>query len=210
MKYNSIFPIIALSMGLPALGSQEQITPVPSQQQTAEQAELQEDAQITRGQLANGVNYIIRPTAEPQGRASVRLFVNTGSLDEEEHEKGIAHLIEHLVFNGSRNFKRGELIPAMQKLGLGFGGDANAYTSLLETVYMLDLPNLKDETVDFAFTILRDFADGATLEDSAIEHERGIVRSELYARDSATYRASLAMLRHAAPGTRLPDYLLLL
>lgn len=207
MKYNSIFPIIALSLGLPALGSQEQITPVPGQQQTAEQAELQEDAQITRGQLANGVNYIIRPTAEPQGRASVRLFVNTGSLDEEEHEKGIAHLIEHLVFNGSRNFKRGELIPAMQKLGLGFGGDANAYTSLLETVYMLDLPNLKDETVDFAFTILRDFADGATLEDSAIEHERGIVRSELYARDSATYRASLAMLRHAAPGTRLPDYL---
>ncbi len=207
MKYHSLIPIILLGLSVPVLSAQEQAAPAPAVQETAAVAELQEDPQLTRGQLANGVSYIIRPTSEPKGRASVRLYVNTGSLDEQEHEKGISHLLEHLVFNGSRNFKRGELIPAMQQMGLGFGGDANAYTSLLHTVYMLDLPNLNDETVDFAFTIMRDFADGATLEDSAIDHERGIVKSELYARDSASYRASIAMFRHAAPGTRLPEYL---
>lgn len=205
MKYTSLLSLVLLGMGLPILCAQEQ-APVPAQTE-ALSPELQEDPQIMQGTLPNGVRYIIRPTSEPKGRASVRLFVNTGSLDEQEHEKGISHLIEHLVFNGSRHFKRGELIPTMQRLGLGFGGDANAYTSLLETVYMLDLPNLNDETVNFAFTIMRDFADGATLEDSAIDHERGIVRSELYARDSASYRTSIAALRHAAPGTRLADYL---
>ncbi len=202
MKYYTLLPLLSLPLGSALLCANE-IQP----QTSAPLAALQEDPQITRGQLANGVSYIIRPTAEPKGRASVRLYVGVGSLDEQEHEKGISHLIEHLVFNGSRNFKRGELIPTMQRLGLGFGGDANAYTSLLETVYMLDLPNLQDETVNFAFTIMRDFADGATLEDSAIDHERGIVKSELYARDSASFRAMVGLMRHAAPGTRLPDYL---
>lgn len=204
MTYRYLLSLLALTVSAPLAGAQEAPTQATAQQQAPE---LQTDSQITSGELPNGVKYIIRPTAEPQGRASVRLHVNVGSLDEQEHEKGISHLIEHLVFNGSRNFKRGELIPTMQQLGLGFGGDANAYTSLLETVYMLDLPNLKDETVNFAFTIMRDFADGATLEDSAIDHERGIVRSELYARDSASYRSMVATLRHAAPGTRLADYL---
>ena len=207
MKYLSLLPIILLGMSVPVLCAQEATPGTAATQAATPVPELQEDPQITEGKLENGVRYIIRPTAEPQGRASVRLYVNAGSLDEQEHEKGISHLIEHLVFNGSRNFKRGELIPTMQQLGLGFGGDANAYTSLLETVYMLDLPNLKEETVNFAFTIMRDFADGATLEDSAIDHERGIVKSELHARDSASYRAMIAMLRHTAPGTRLADYL---
>lgn len=207
MKYRYVLPLLALTVGSSVLCAQDPTEAVALQQAADKLAELQTDPQITQGELPNGVKYIIRPTAEPKGRASVRLHVNVGSLDEQEHEKGISHLLEHLVFNGSRNFKRGELIPTMQQLGLGFGGDANAYTSLLQTVYMLDLPNLKDETVNFAFTIMRDFADGATLEDSAIDHERGIVKSELYARDSASYRAMIAMLRHAAPGTRLADYL---
>ncbi len=207
MKYSSLLPIITLVWSFPVVQATPAAETTAHEQVEAVQPTLQEDPELTQGKLENGVRYIIRPTAEPQGRASIRLFVNTGSLDEQEHEKGISHLIEHLVFNGSRNFKRGELIPAMQQLGLGFGGDANAYTSLRETVYMLNLPNLKEETVDFAFTIMRDFADGATLEDSAIDHERGIVKSELYARDSASYRASIALFRHAAPGTRLPEYL---
>jgi len=159
------------------------------------------------GQLENGLSYIIRPTREPKGRASVRLYVNTGSLNETEEVSGASHFLEHLVFNGSRHFKRGELIPAMQKLGLGFGGDANAYTSLLQTVYMLDLPNLKDETVDFAMIIMRDFADGATLEDDAIDHERGIVVSELKARDSKSYRASVQLMKQYLRGTRTPDFM---
>ncbi len=179
----------------------------PTEALAAALAPLKVDPQLHRGQLENGLTYLIRPTKEPAGRASVRLFVNTGSLNESPETSGISHFIEHMVFNGSRNFKRGELIPAMQNLGLGFGGDANAYTSLLETVYMLDLPNLKPETVDFAMTILRDFADGAELADEAIDIERGIIVSELKSRDSASYRAGIEQLRHLVGGSRVPDYL---
>lgn len=208
MKYQNILPIVALALSVPVLRAQEApAQPAPQQAEAPAQQELTEDPRITRGELPNGIKYIIRPTAEPQGRACLRLYVNVGSLDEQEHEKGISHLLEHLVFNGSRNHKRNELIPELQQRGFGFGGDVNAYTGLLQTVYMLNLPNLKEDTVDFAFTVLRDFADGATLTDDAIDHERGIVRSELYARDSASYRASIAMLRHCAPGMRLADYL---
>ncbi len=176
-------------------------------QPAAEQQELVRDPQIISGQLENGFSYIIRPTKEPAGRASVRLYVATGSLDEQEESSGISHFLEHMVFNGSRNFKRGELIPTMQKLGLGFGGDANAYTALEQTVYMLDLPNLSEQTVNFAFTIMRDFADGATLEDDAIDHERGIIVSELKSRDSRNYRSTLAMLNQLAEGTRVATFM---
>ncbi len=170
-------------------------------------APLTHDDKLRTGKLENGLSYMIRPTAEPAGRASIRLFVETGSLDESEETSGVAHFLEHLVFNGSRHYKRGELIPKMQKLGLGFGGDANAYTSLLHTVYKLDLPNLDEETVDFALTIMRDFADGATLEDEAIDKERGIVISELKSRDSEKYRAMIGTLRHLTEGSRVADFM---
>ncbi len=185
--------------------NQEQMQTI--QAPAAEQMELVKDPLLTQGKLANGLSYIIRPTKEPAGRASIRLYVSTGSLDEQTETSGISHFLEHMVFNGSRSFKRGELIPAMQKLGLGFGGDANAYTSLQRTVYMLDLPNLKDETVDFALTIMRDFADGASLEDEAIDHERGIIVSELKSRDSESYRAMLGMIDQLCEGSRVAKFM---
>lgn len=190
---------------LSPLAAQDAPAPTPAQGQT--EAPLMQDPELLCGRLPNGLSYIIRHTAEPAGRGSLRLFVNTGSLNEDESNQGISHFLEHMVFNGSRHFKRGELIPAMQRLGLGFGGDANAYTSLLRTVYQLDLPKLDEPTLDFAFTILRDFADGATLEGEAIDHERGIVISELKVRDSASYRSGIAALRQLCEGTRVPDYL---
>lgn len=168
---------------------------------------LRQDPELTVGKLENGITYMIRPTAEPKGRMSVRLYVDAGSLNEDEKNTGISHFIEHLVFNGSRTFKRGELIPAMQRLGLGFGGDANAYTSFEQTVYMLDLPNLNEETVDFAMKIIRDFGDGATMDAEAIEKERGIVVSELKTRDSLAYRAMVGMIDFQLPGTRVAQFL---
>lgn len=182
----------------------------PAERRTPEFAKeesLRQDPELVVGTLPNGLSYMIRPTAEPKGRMSVRLYVDVGSLNENESNSGISHFIEHLEFNGSRTFKRGELIPAMQRLGLGFGGDANAYTSLEQTVYMLDLPNLKDETVDFAMKIMRDFGDGATMDAEAIEKERGIVVSELKTRDSLAYRAMVNMLDFQLPGTRAAHFL---
>ncbi len=207
MKKLSLLSLLFLPMAGGVLYAQAPALPAPVADEAASHAPLQADPQLISGTLENGMRYLIRPTKEPAGQASMRLYVNTGSLNESEETKGISHFIEHMVFNGSRHFKRGELIPAMQKLGLGFGGDANAYTGLLQTVYMLDLPNLRPETVDFALTIMRDFADGATLTDDAIDHERGIIVSELKARDSESYRAGIAMLRHLVGGSRVPDYL---
>ncbi len=203
----SALPLIMLPLLGGVLYAQAPATVAAATGEQASHAPLQADPQLLCGQLENGLRYLIRPTKEPAGQASMRLFVDTGSLNESEETKGISHFIEHMVFNGSRHFKRGELIPAMQKLGLGFGGDANAYTSLLQTVYKLDLPNLNPETVNFALTIMRDFADGATLTDEAIDHERGIIVSELKARDSESYRAGIETLRHLVGGSRVPDYL---
>lgn len=166
---------------------------------------LKMDPQIVTGKLENGLTYYIRPNAEPKGRMSIRLRVDTGSLNEVEENQGIAHFIEHLVFNGSKHFKRGELTPIMQRHGLGFGGDANAFTSFDQTVYMLDLPNLEDKTTDLAFTIVRDFADGALLEESAIDFERGIIESELKVRDSASHRVMMETFAFLLPGTKIPD-----
>lgn len=168
---------------------------------------LKQDAKLRVGKLDNGMSYLIRPCAEPKGRASMRLYVAAGSLDECEATSGVSHFLEHLLFNGSRTHKRGELIPEMQKKGFSFGRDVNAYTGLLQTVYMMDLPNLKPETVDFTLTVMRDFADGATLSDEAIDKERGVIVSELKARDSATYRAQIEGLRQISSGTRIADFL---
>lgn len=163
-----------------------------------------QDPQLVTGKLANGLTYMIRPNAEPKGRFSIRLRVNTGSLNETDDIQGISHFIEHMVFNGSNHFKRGEIITAMQKEGLGLGGDANAYTAFDETVYMIDVPSLKDSTVKLAFTIMRDFADGAHLEEDAINAERGIITSEYKARDSAMFRVSKEMISILLDGTLIP------
>lgn len=203
--------LLALALSMPALaGTQDAPVAAPVATPVAPShslAPLQQDPQLVTGELPNGIRYIIRPTAEPEGRGSVRLYVDNGSLNESKATSGLSHLIEHLVFNGSRTYKRGELIPVMQKLGLGFGGDVNAYTGLLQTVYKLDLPQLDEETVHTALTIMRDFADGATLTDEAINHERGIVISELKARDSQSYRTLIATLGFLCNGTRVPEFM---
>ncbi len=167
---------------------------------------LVSDPKIITGKLENGLRYIIRQTAEPKERASMRLYVEFGSLDEKPETNGIAHFLEHLLFNGSRTHKRGELIPAFQSMGLAFGSDVNAYTSVDRTVYMLNLPNTSEKLIDFSLNVFRDFADGASLTEEAIDKERGVIVSELKVRDSESYRAMLAQLEQLTEGTRLTKF----
>ncbi len=203
-----ILPLLPLLLSGLCVYAQSELPPAVSEPSAESQpaAPLQEDSALHKGQLSNGMRYVIRPTKEPAGQACLRLCVEVGALDEAPETSGLSHFIEHMVFNGSRHFRRGELIPAMQKLGIGFGGDANAYTGMQQTVYMLDLPNLHAETVDFALTALRDFADGATLADEDIERERGIIVSELHAQDSASRRAEQAVMEKLVGGTRVIDF----
>ncbi|MDA7888625.1 insulinase family protein, partial [Akkermansiaceae bacterium] len=122
---------------------------------------------------------------------------------ENDNQRGLAHFLEHMVFNGSKNFTPDELIPKMQRLGIAFGAHANAYTSFDETVYMLDLPNLDQETIDLTFTVMRDFADGALLLKEEIDKERGVIISEKTSRDSVGYRMMLKQFEYLLPGSRL-------
>jgi len=154
-----------------------------------DKSDIKADSRVTFGQLANGMRYIVMANQEPPGRVSMRLHIAAGSLMEREDQRGVAHFLEHMVFNGSKNFPdASKLIPKMQRLGIAFGAHANAYTSFDETVYMLDLPNNEEETLKLGFDVMRDFGDGAFLKESEINKERGVILSEKTSRDSVQMR----------------------
>ena len=103
-------------------------------------AKLPVDSKVKIGKLANGLTYYIRKNVEPKNRAELRLVVNAGSTLETEKQRGLAHFVEHMCFNGTKNFKKQELVDFLEKSGVNFGADLNAYTSFDETVYELQVP----------------------------------------------------------------------
>src|SRR6187401_414625 len=129
------------------------------------------DPAVRTGTLPNGMTYYIRKNGRPEKRVSLRLAVNAGSVLEDEDQRGLAHFLEHMSFNGSAHFKPGELVAYLESIGARFGADANAYTSFDETVYMLDVPTDKPGLVDKGLVALSDFAARATLSDAEIEKE---------------------------------------
>lgn len=179
------------------------VLPLSANPVAGEGSDLKPDSKALFGSMDNGFNYIIYPNAEPPGKFSVRLHIAAGSLMESDDQRGVAHFLEHMVFNGTKNFTPAELIPKMQRLGIQFGAHANAYTSFDETVYMLDLPNMDEKTVDLTFTVMRDFADGALLTAEEIDSERGVIISEKTSRDSVGYRMMLKQFEYLLPGSCL-------
>eukprot|EP00903_Cladosiphon_okamuranus_P003875 g3873.t1 len=174
-------------------------TPWPS-----ETSDIPADPEAVFGSLPNGFRYMILPNEEPPNRLSMRLHIAAGSLDEAENQRGLAHFLEHMVFNGTKNYKDANaLIREMQSRGIAFGAHVNAYTSFDETVYMLDLPDLKPETLDLTFGIMRDFGDGALLSAEEIDAERGVILSEKASRDSVSTR-----MMEEQFGALLPDSLI--
>ncbi len=154
-----------------------------------ETGDIPANERATFGSLENGLRYVIIPNSEPPKRVSLRLHIDAGSLHEADDQQGVAHFLEHMVFNGSRNFPDSkQLIPQMERLGIAFGAHANAYTSFDETVYMLDLPNLAEPTLNLAYTVMGDFANGALLKGEEIDKERGVILSEKNSRDSVQMR----------------------
>src|SRR4051812_17984425 len=136
------------------------------------------DPTIRTGTLPNGLKYFIRRNGRPEKRVSLRLAVKTGSLEEADDQQGLAHLIEHMAFNGSAHFKAGELVSYFERLGARLGPHVNAYTSFDETVYMLDLPIDQGDVVARGLTALSDFAGGLNLDAAEIDKERGVVIEE--------------------------------
>ncbi|GAA5483445.1 M16 family metallopeptidase [Haloferula sargassicola] len=169
----------------PEDSTQEALPPSPWPHEVSD---IPADPAIVFGKLGNGMRYVILPNAEPPERVSVRLHIGAGSLMEADDQQGLAHFLEHMVFNGTEHFKAGELVPRMQRLGIAFGAHVNAFTSFDQTVYSLDLPDLSDSTLDLAFNVMRDFADGAQLATDEIDKERGVILAEMNSRDSIGYR----------------------
>lgn len=152
-------------------------------------SDIPADPKAVFGSLPNGLRYMILPNEEPPNRLSIRLHIAAGSLMEAENQRGVAHFLEHMVFNGTKHFKdANQLIREMQGRGIAFGAHVNAYTSFNETVYMLDLPDIKPDTMNLCFNIMRDFGDGALLSDEEIDAERGVILAEKTSRDSVGYR----------------------
>jgi zinc protease len=169
---------------------------------------LPTDPALTTGTLPNGLGYVIRPHKNPEGRVSVWLHVASGSLNETEATRGLAHYLEHMAFNGSTNFPPGSVVPFFQSLGLSFGRDQNAFTSLDQTVYQLALPDTKPETLDKGLLFLADVAGRLTLPAKEVDNERQIVLEEKRARTGVQQRISDYIYERLAPestlGRRLP------
>lgn len=149
---------------------------------------LRLDPAVKVGRLKNGLTYYIRKNAKPEDRAELRLVVKAGSVLENPDQQGLAHFLEHMAFNGTKNFRKHELVEFLESIGMRFGADLNAYTSFDETVYMLQLPTGDPKILDKGFQILEDWAHNVSLEPEEIDKERGVVREEWRLRRGAEAR----------------------
>ena len=171
--------VVALSLGLVLLA------PAPAPAQTATKAapsltdSLTWDPAVRRGVLPNGIRWFVKKNAKPEARVSLRLAVPVGSTAEADDQQGVAHFTEHMNFNGSAHFKNADdLVGYLRTIGLRFGADANAYTSFDETVYMLEVPTDRDSLLKTGLDALSDFAGRATMSDTEVDKERGVVMEE--------------------------------
>ncbi|MDC8756168.1 M16 family metallopeptidase [Janthinobacterium fluminis] len=158
--------------------------------------------QVKVGKLANGLTYYIQRNGKPANKLELRLVVKAGSMLEDEDQQGLAHFTEHMAFNGSRHFKRSELISYLQSIGVKFGADLNAYTSFDETVYILPIPTDKRENIEQGFLVLEDWAHGLSFDAAAIDSERGIVLEELRLGKGAEDRMNKVLMPKLFNGSR--------
>lgn len=136
------------------------------------------DPNVRIGTFSNGMKYYIRANSKPENRMELRLAVNVGSLQEDENQKGLAHFIEHMAFNGTKNFAKNELVDYLESIGTKFGPDLNAYTGFDETVYMLQIPTDDAAIMDKGLLIMQDWATNVSFDEKEIDKERGVVLSE--------------------------------
>ena len=188
-----------LLVGLAARLSALPPTPFPQAD-----SDLRPDVQTHFGALPNGLRYVIRPNHEPKDRASLRLLVLSGSLQEADDQRGLAHFLEHMAFNGSTHYAPGTLVEYFQRLGMSFGGDTNAYTSFDHTAYQIELPNTKPDTIAEGLQVFADFANNLLLRPDMITKERPIILSEKRTRDSVEFRQFVASFEFLLGDTRFP------
>ena len=170
------------------------------------ETELPLDPNVRVGTLENGLRYYVRRNSEPANRAELYLAVDAGAILEEEDQLGLAHFVEHMLFNGTRRYPNEDLIDFLESTGMRFGPDVNAYTSFDETVYTLTIPTDSMRIVDQAFDVIEDWAGYATLSEEMIDKERGVVIEEWRMSDqNAQGRISDKVLPVLLHGSRYKD-----
>ncbi|NID11377.1 M16 family metallopeptidase [Fibrivirga algicola] len=168
---------VALGLSLPTLAQPKKATK-PAVARFNPTAPIPFDKSVKVGKLPNGLTYYIRKNAEPANRAELRLVVRAGSVLENDAQQGLAHFMEHMAFNGTKNFPKNELVNFLQSSGIRFGADLNAYTSFDETVYELPVPTDSARVFERAMQILEDWAHNVSLDTTEINKERGVVLEE--------------------------------
>lgn len=168
-------------------------------------SDLKPDPSLVFGTLENGIRYIIMTNHEPKNRVGMYLNVQAGSLHETDDQRGLAHYLEHMLFNGTTHYPPGTLVEYFQSIGMGFGADTNAHTTYDETVYKLLLPGGDRKNLDEGLMVLADYARGALLLEKEVNRERGIILSEKRARDSARRRIHKAKMKFSFAGTKVAE-----
>lgn len=161
--------------------------------------DLKTDTSIRLGVLSNGMKYALKKNETPKGGASVRFTIHSGAYEETAQERGYSHFLEHMAFNGSTNIPEGELVKRLERLGLQFGADTNAETSLDYVRYKLDLPKADEASIDAALLMMREIASELSISPSAVERERGILLTENSDRNVAQRRRLADFLNTAFP-----------
>ncbi len=161
---------------------------------------LQNDKDMLNGELKNGLKYYIKENKFPQKTAIFYLVINSGSTDEKDGEQGLAHFLEHMAFNGSRDFSKNELIKQLESLGVKFGADLNAQTSYDQTSYVLTI-NVNEKNLQDTFKVFSNWIDGVKIDPKELDKERGVIMEEERQRNTPGYRLYLAQAKDIFEGS---------
>ena len=161
------------------------------------------DPELRTGKLENGMTYYIRHNEKPKGQADFYIIHNVGAIQEEDSQQGLAHFLEHMAFNGTKNLPGKQMIEYLETVGVKFGANLNAGTSWDQTVYNIsDVPTSRQGIIDSALLILHDWSHFIALEPKEIDSERGVIMEELRTRDGASWRSTMKLLQALGKGTR--------
>jgi zinc protease len=205
MSLRSFFAVSALWFICASPAFSKQPAPPTGVERTvpwnSETSDLTPDASIIYGRLPNGLRYAIRENDHPQNQVLVRMGMDVGSAVEADNEQGLAHFIEHMVFNGSTHVPEGEMVKMLERLGLSFGADTNASTGYTQTQYQLDLPKSDPVLIERALFLMRETASEVTFDPAAVDRERGVVIAEMRQRENYGFQSARAANDLFYPGS---------
>ncbi len=186
-----LFAVVALLLGATSVQAQMDASqPLPI------------DKEIRQGVLPNGLTYYIRHNEKPKGMAEFYIVHDVGAIQEDDNQQGLAHFLEHMAFNGTKNFPGKSMIEYLEKVGVKFGANLNAFTSWdLTQYYMTDVPVAREGVVDSTLMVLHDWSHFINLDPKEIDSERGVIQEELRTRDGASWRSTIEMLKAIGKGT---------